>query len=154
MEDREKQIKEMSEIIKADYKEWLDITGCLPQGTTYYYECLGGGEDCAKKLYDAGFRKMDEVTLRIDLGDRSPEEINEIMGKFSKAAETSSCVAVPNNDKETPQCVTHESSIYTDFTCPRCKNVVSKREKWGDTNVRIRYKYCPFCGQHLKGENE
>lgn len=59
-----------------------------------------------------------------------------------------------DSDKETPQCVTHESTIFADCTCPRCKKVVGKREKWGDSNVRIMYQYCPYCGQHLKGEDE
>lgn len=57
------------------------------------------------------------------------------------------------NDKETPRRVAHEATIYEDLTCPRCKNVVSRREKWGNKKVRIMYKYCPFCGQHLKGED-
>lgn len=58
------------------------------------------------------------------------------------------------SDKEIPKQVTHEATIYDALTCPRCKNVVSKREKWGSSNVRIMYQYCPFCGQHLKEEDE
>lgn len=87
MTDREKQIEEMTEIIKADYKEWLDITGCLPKGTSYYYECLGGARDCAKKLYDNSYRKMDEATLKLDLGNRSAEEIQQIVEALNKANE-------------------------------------------------------------------
>lgn len=53
MTDREKQIEEMAGIIKVDYKEWLDITGCLPKGTSYYYECLG-----AQKIAQKNFTTM------------------------------------------------------------------------------------------------
>lgn len=55
--NKQEQIREMAEIIKANYKEWLDMTGVIPEGTTYYAECLGAGEDCAKLLYEAGYRK-------------------------------------------------------------------------------------------------
>ena len=58
--DKEKQIEEMAKIIRADYKEWLDVTGCIPQGTSYYAECLGGAIDCAELLYNAGYRKIPE----------------------------------------------------------------------------------------------
>lgn len=98
MTDREKQIEEMTEIIKADYKEWLDITGCLPKGTSYYYECLGGAGDCAKKLYDNGYRKMDEITLKLDLGDRSAEEIQQIAEAF--ANEPTTAILAPSNESE------------------------------------------------------
>lgn len=54
---KEEQIKEMADIIKAGYKEWLDVTGVIPEGTTYYAECLGESEDCAELLYNAGYRK-------------------------------------------------------------------------------------------------
>lgn len=58
--NKEKQIREMMEIIKTDYKEWLDVTGVIPEGTTYYAECLGVGEDCATALYEAGYRKVEK----------------------------------------------------------------------------------------------
>ncbi len=49
------EIEKMAAIIEADYKEWLDITGCLPDCSSYYYECLGGAKDSAEKLYNAGY---------------------------------------------------------------------------------------------------
>lgn len=55
-----KQIEEIKQIIYNDYKQWLDVTGCIPKGTTYYAECLGGAIDCAEKLYNAGYRKLPE----------------------------------------------------------------------------------------------
>ena len=99
MDDKEKQIEEMTEIIKADYKEWLDITGCLPEGTSYYYECLGGAEDCAKKLYDNGYRKVENITLNIDLGDCTPEQIKEITEQFNKAVATP-FVPIPKSEEQ------------------------------------------------------
>ena len=45
--------------------------------------------------------------------------------------------------------VTHEATLYKCCTCPNCKNVVDKFEKWGENTVRITYNYCHFCGQAL-----
>ena len=53
----QKQIAEMEEIIKAEYKQWLDIAGVIPEGTTYYAECMGCAIDSAEALYNAGYRK-------------------------------------------------------------------------------------------------
>ena len=52
-------------------------------------------------------------------------------------------------EKQMPKTVTHEASLYRCCTCPTCKNVVDKFEKWGESNVRITYQYCHFCGQKL-----
>lgn len=60
MKTRKEQIDEMANIIKADYKQWLDITGVFPEGSSYYFECLGGGEDCAELLYNAGYGDVSE----------------------------------------------------------------------------------------------
>ena len=49
------EIEKMAAIIEADYKEWLDITGCLPNYSSYYYECLGAAKDGAEKLHNAGY---------------------------------------------------------------------------------------------------
>ena len=51
--------------------------------------------------------------------------------------------------KQIPTKVTHEASLYKCCTCPNCKNVVDKFEKWGERAVRITYKYCHCCGQNL-----
>ena len=45
MKTREEQIDEMANIIKADYKQWLDITGVFPEGSSYYFECLGARQN-------------------------------------------------------------------------------------------------------------
>lgn len=99
MENREKQIAGM-EAVLFNYQSNV----CGSCGSEQTCKNLGYGEcgifqSMATDLYEAGYRKMEEVTLHIDLGDRTPEEIQDIMEKFSKAAETS-CVAVPNNNEE------------------------------------------------------
>jgi len=48
-----------------------------------------------------------------------------------------------------PKKVTHEATLYKVSTCPTCKHVVGKYEKWGDTYVQAQWKYCVFCGQAL-----
>ena len=52
-------------------------------------------------------------------------------------------------ERQKPQKVTHEATLYKCCTCPNCKNVVDKFEKWGESTVRITHKYCLFCGQRL-----
>lgn len=51
--------------------------------------------------------------------------------------------------KQIPTKVTHEATIRNCCTCPNCKNVVDKFEKWGERTVRITQIYCHFCGQAL-----
>ena len=51
--------------------------------------------------------------------------------------------------KQIPEKVTHEASLVRCCTCPKCKNVVDKFEKWGESTIRITYNYCHFCGQAL-----
>lgn len=51
--------------------------------------------------------------------------------------------------KQIPTKVTHEASLYKCCTCPNCKNVVDKFEEFGDSTVRVTYRYCHFCGQKL-----
>lgn len=52
-------------------------------------------------------------------------------------------------EKQMPKTVTHEASLYRCCTCPTCKNVIDKFEKWSENTIRITYKYCYFCGQKL-----
>lgn len=66
MTDREKQIEEMTKIISEMYSVY-DTTA----------------EDIAQGLFEKGYRKMDEVTLRLDLSDRSAEEIKQIAEAFN-----------------------------------------------------------------------
>ena len=51
--------------------------------------------------------------------------------------------------KQIPLAATHEASIYDVLTCPSCKNVISRREAWGESDILILPKYCPFCGQMI-----
>lgn len=55
--NKEEQIAEITKLIQAEYKQWLDITGVIPEGTTYYAECMGCAIDSAEALYNAGYRK-------------------------------------------------------------------------------------------------
>ena len=50
----------MAKLIKAEYKQWLDTTGVIPEGTSYYAECLGCAIDCAKSIYEAVYHKIRE----------------------------------------------------------------------------------------------
>lgn len=65
MKTKQEQIIEMANIIKNDYKQWLDITGVFPEGSSYYFECLGGGFDCARLLYEAGYGDVSEYKAEI-----------------------------------------------------------------------------------------
>ena len=65
---KQEQIEKMAKLIQAEYKQWLDTTGVIPEGTTYYAECLGCAIDCAKALYEAGYRKTpDDIRELIDV---------------------------------------------------------------------------------------
>ncbi len=72
--NKKQQIEEIEDIIKAEYKEWLDVTGVIPKGTTYYAECLGGSIDCAELLYKASYRKVPKGAVIL-----TPEERDEEM---------------------------------------------------------------------------
>ena len=66
--NREEQIEEMTKLIQAEYKQWLDVTGVIPEGTTYYAECLGCAIDSAETLYNvAGYRKTFTSDLASDM---------------------------------------------------------------------------------------
>ena len=52
-------------------------------------------------------------------------------------------------EKQIPKRLTHEATLYECCTCPNCKNVIDRFEKWGENTVRITYKYCHYCGQKL-----
>lgn len=69
--NREQQIEEMANDLKDCY-ETSDIYGNNPDY-----------QETAINLYDLGYRKMDEVTLKLDLGDRTPEEIKQIAEMFN-----------------------------------------------------------------------
>lgn len=74
MTDRGKQIEEMTEII--DYTIYQYGSNPYPPEKTMS-QCI------ASDLVYRGYRKMDEVTLKLDLGDRTPKEIKQIAEVFS-----------------------------------------------------------------------
>lgn len=99
MKTRKEQIDEMANIIKADYKQWLDITGVFPEGSSYYFECLGGGEDCAELLYNAGYGDVSEYKAEIErLQSNIPQHLKDLLIEFDEMgfAPTTVC---PNPDK-------------------------------------------------------
>ena len=55
-------------------------------------------------------------------------------------------------ERQIPQKITHEASLYKCCTCPNCKNVLDRFEKWGESTVRITVAYCVYCGQKLDWE--
>ena len=55
-------------------------------------------------------------------------------------------------EKQIPKKITHEASLFKCCTCPNCKNVLDRFEKWGENTVRITVAYCVFCGQKLDWE--
>lgn len=57
--------------------------------------------------------------------------------------------AIEALEKQIPKKVTHEATLLRCCTCPTCKNVVDKFEKWGESTVRITYNHCQICGQAL-----
>ena len=52
--------------------------------------------------------------------------------------------------KQVPEKVTHEAALLQCCTCPSCKNVVDSFETWGESRVRVTFRYCHFCGQRLE----
>ncbi len=57
-------------------------------------------------------------------------------------------------EKQIPKKVTYEATLLRCCTCPTCKNVVDKFEKWGESTVRITYNHCQICGQALDWSDE
>ena len=89
MTDREKQIEEIYDII-GEFDEGNELS-------------------MATALYNAGYRKMDEVTLKLDLGDRSAEEIQQIAEMFNKAmANEKPLVTISSNEEEIAKRVAKE----------------------------------------------
>lgn len=56
--------------------------------------------------------------------------------------------------KNIPQKVTHEATLPSCCTCPNCKNVVDEFIAFLGGKVRVRVKYCKFCGQALNWSEE
>lgn len=94
--DKEKEIEEMAMLIF----DWGYCMGspCSDCQSVKHKDCFN--YEIAKKLYNAGYRKTEEVTLKLDLGDRTPKEINKITKRLSKAMSTTPIpvISLSNNE--------------------------------------------------------
>lgn len=91
------------------------------------------------------YRKMDEITLKLDLGDRSAEEIQQIAEAFNKAmVNEQTLVAVPSNDNA---CTLYEQQMDYDNIAWSCDNC---SESWlmtdEGTPSEHNFHFCPNCG--------
>lgn len=75
--ETEEEIKSMAEIIKEVLEKWLDETNVIPQGTSYYAECLCCADDAARLLWRRCYRNIDKNGLKI----RALEEQNKFMSE-------------------------------------------------------------------------
>jgi len=57
-------------------------------------------------------------------------------------------------EKQRAKKITHEGTLHISCTCPNCKRVVDEFETFGDTQVRVTFNYCHFCGQKLDWSEE
>lgn len=71
MNDKEKQIEEMS----MSMLKWAELNN-------KFFDTKGA-YSLAEYLMNMNYRKMDTVTLKLDLGDRTPEEIEKITEMFN-----------------------------------------------------------------------
>lgn len=84
--DKEKQIEELRTKLRA-----------------YAYDLnLNDNDDCRRVaefiVETLHYRKTEEVTLKLDLGDRTPEEIKQIAEHFSKAMSETPVVSLTDNE--------------------------------------------------------
>ena len=64
-------------------------------------------------------------------------------------------IAADACQKRTPTMVTHEASIYACHTCPSCKNVVDETTEFvPGARIFVQPRWCKYCGQALKWEDE
>ena len=103
MTDREKQIEEMARLIcdfRYNVEEFSTCDKCeeAKQDKFFKDKFICPMMKKAQQLYNAGYRKMDEITLKLDLGDRSAEEILQIAEAF--ANEPTTAILVPSNESE------------------------------------------------------
>lgn len=105
MADREKQIEEqvniwvLKKIIRKELSDYFCPKDCaLNRQCEACAELQGISQRVAEVIHNAGYRKMDEITLKLDLGDRSAEEIQQIAEAF--ANEPTTAILVPSNESE------------------------------------------------------
>ena len=106
MTDREKQTADLQNILIDN-----GIFNNLVCRQDYAYPDALINDLCfetAQVVINNGYRKMDEVTLKLDLGDRSAEEIKQIAEAFNKAMANEQTLAVPSNEEEIAKRVAKE----------------------------------------------
>lgn len=107
MKDREKQTTDLQNILINN-----GIFNNLVCRQDYAYPDALISDLCletAQVIIDNGYRKIDEITLKLDLGDRSAEEIQQIAEAFEKAmANEQPLITVPSNEEEIAKRVAKE----------------------------------------------
>lgn len=79
IKSKEQQIEEITNIIENEYKKWLNVTGVIPVGTTYYAECMGVAKDSAEAIFKAGYQKLFTGSLASDMQNAFTEGFNQGM---------------------------------------------------------------------------
>lgn len=95
-----------------------------------------------------GTTKCDGVTWRklkpaIDLAVNALEKVQQ----YQAIGTVEECRIA--SEKQVAKRITHDSTLLKCCTCPSCKNVLDKFETFGDSRLRVRFKFCHFCGQKL-----
>lgn len=122
MTDREK-IYELSEAI---------CRGCKTRHDCNTENCAMS-EIVAEYLFNVGYRKMDEVTLRLDLGDRTAEEIKQIAEAFNGEIKKQVAKEVLQKAFESMKgisaktdCLLDDESVYEDSSLVNVLNLIGK----------------------------
>lgn len=76
--NKEQQIEEMANIIKAEYWQWLDTTGVIPKGTIYYADCFRCAIDSAEALYNEGYLKGETISCQVTVDSSLLDYINQL----------------------------------------------------------------------------
>ena len=92
---QEKQIEEMSRLIKLPIENWLEDTDAIPQATTYYAELMGCINDSAEVLFNENYRKIDKDSVVLSKSELG--EIKNIEKNYYKN------VVIPQARKETAE---------------------------------------------------
>lgn len=78
--DKEKGFDEIA-AVKADYKEWPEITECIPKRNSYYYGFLSGADDSTKKLADKNYGNIEQTVREFAENEVKPliDELVELL---------------------------------------------------------------------------
>lgn len=86
--DKQRAIAELDNIIYQNACEVIRVHGACcygERGEDDFNNCVS--PKIAEAIYNAGYRKKDKIALKFDLGDRSAEEIQQIVEAFNKTDE-------------------------------------------------------------------